>query len=104
MDSRWDEDVTIDRIKRVAEAHVTPPPPPDEVRRATEKMAPAEASSAAPLARYQVGDHVKVLWRGAKYDATIRTVVANDQFLVHYEGYEDAYDEKVSVDRILGKR
>jgi hypothetical protein len=47
---------------------------------------------------------VKVNWRGAKYDATIRSVVANDQFLVHYEGYEDAYDEKVNVERIVGKR
>lgn len=104
MDSRWDEDVTLDRIKEVLRTPVTPPPPPQSVRDATERLKPPQASSAAPLARYQAGDHVKVQWRGTKYDATIRSVVTADQFLVHYEGYEDAYDEKVGVDRIVGRR
>jgi hypothetical protein len=104
MDSRWDEDVTIDRIKDVLKEHVDPPPPPQSVRDATERLKPPQASSATPLAPYQAGDHVKVRWHGTKYDATIRSVVAADQFLVHYEGYEDAYDEKVGVDRIVGRR
>lgn len=103
MDSRWDEDVTIDRIKGVLKTHMNPPPPPEEVRQATERLAPPQAS-ASPLAAYQVGDHVRVRWRGTKYDATIRSVLTNDQFLVHYEGYEDAYDERVGVDRIIGRR
>lgn len=102
-DSRWDEDVTLDRIKGRVNAPVTPPPPPEKVARAA-GITPASSGSATTVATFKVGDRVKVLWRGSIYPASIVGVVAPDKFLVHYEGHESAWDETVEIDRIVGTR
>jgi hypothetical protein len=102
-DGRWDEDVTLERIKGRIEGPVTAPPPPDKVARAA--GVPAKGSSSAgPVATYKPGDRVRVTWRGSVYAATIVGVVAPDKFLVHYDGHESAWDETVHIDRILGTR
>jgi hypothetical protein len=103
-DSRWDQDVTLDRIKGVVKGPVRRPAPPERVGRAEGLVTPASSSSAAPAAAYKVGDKVKVRWRGTIYPATVVGVVGPDKFLIHYEGHESAWDETVKIDRIVGKR
>lgn len=102
-ESRWDEDVTLDRIKGRIEGPAVSPPPPEKVARA-EGIAPRASGSAAPVSQYKVGDRVRVKWRGSLYTATVLSVVAPDRYLVHYEGHESAWDEVVSIDRISGMR
>lgn len=108
--TRWDEDVTIDRIKGRVTGHVFRPPPPKKVQRAqgitpTNKQGGAQGSaSAAPVGQYQVGDRVKVRWRGTVYAATVVGVVGQDKYLIHYDGHESAWDEVVNASRIVSTR
>ncbi len=106
-ETRWDEDVTLDRIRgRIDGGPVAPPPPPKKVQRARElggeKTAP-QASVQSPVSTYKEGDKVRVRWRGSVYKATVISVVKTDQVLVHYDGMESAWDEIISVDRIVTK-
>jgi len=103
-DPRWDDDVTIDRIKGRISGPVTAPPPPEKVARASgaPKSSGTEATTAP--AAYKAGDRVRVKWRGSLYPATIVAVVAQDRYLVHYDGYESAWDETVSSDRVVAGR
>ena len=115
-DSRWDEDVSIDRIKGRVEGPVAPQPPPPKVARAlqtakaTDDAAPglpqpAPSASAGALANpYKPGDRVRLTWRGSIYSATVLEIVAKDKLLVHYDGHENAWDEVVHVERIASKR
>jgi hypothetical protein len=102
-DSRWDEDVTLERIKSRIEGPVNPPPPPEKVTKANGAGAKG-GSDAGVSATYKIGDRVRVRWRGSIYPATITGVVSSDRFLVHYDGYESAWDEVVEGDRIVGTR
>ncbi len=106
-ETRWDEEVTLDRIRgRIDGGPVAPPPPPKKVQRAREtageKPAPA-ASVPAPVSNYKEGDKIRVRWRGSIYKATVISVIKTDQVLVHYDGLESAWDEVISVDRIVTK-
>jgi hypothetical protein len=105
---RWDENVTLERIKGRVEGHVIRPPPPKKVRVARGENANAAkgkpGASAAPVGQYKVGDRVKVKWRGTVYAATVLSVVSADQYRVHYDGHEAAWDEVVKVGRIVSKR
>lgn len=98
-DSRWDEDVTLDRIKGRVTRPLPAPPPPDKVARAA-GVAP-KGSGTAPVSPYKVGDKVRVKWRGSVYSATVVAVLAPDRFLVHYDGHESAWDETIDIDRIV---
>jgi hypothetical protein len=51
---------------------------------------------------YAVGDHVLVDWEGASYPAMIKEAPSPSKFKVHYDGYDDAWDETVLRDRIKG--
>jgi hypothetical protein len=102
-EARWDEDVTLDRIKGRIEGPAVAPAPPEKVARA-EGVTPKASGSAAPASPYKIGDRVRVKWRGSLYTATVLAVVAPDRYLVHYEGHESAWDEVVSIDRITGMR
>lgn len=107
--TRWDEDVTLDRIKGRVEAHVFRPPPPKKVQRAQghdpHSASQAKGSaSAVPTGQYQVGDRVKVRWRGSVYPATVAQVVGPDKYLIHYDGHESAWDEAVPGNRIVSTR
>ncbi len=105
-DSRWDEDVSFDRVLGLVEGHVVAPPPPPKVARAAGVISPKTAGSAGEVAvsPYREGDRVRVTWRGSVYSATVTKVVAKDRFEVHYEGHEAAWDEVVGIDRIVGRR
>lgn len=105
-DSRWDEDVSIDDIKGRVEGPVPAPPPPEKVARAlgVAKSAQAAQNPALAVSPHKVGDRVRVSWRGSVYTATILEVVSKDRFKVHYEGHEAAWDEVVSLDRVVGRR
>lgn len=49
---------------------------------------------------YAVGDHVLVEWEGANYPAMIKEAPSSSKFRVHYDGYDDVWDETVLRDRI----
>lgn len=101
-ESRWDEEVSLDRIVGRVVGPVTPPPPPPKVARAA--GAPSPSGSAATAAPYRIGDRVRVKWRGSVYSATILGIVAPDKFLVRYDGHESAWDEIVDIDRIVSSQ
>jgi hypothetical protein len=101
-DARWDEDVGVDRIRGRAEGQVPPPPAPAKVKRAS--GAPTGSSSVSLGNPYQVGERVRVTWRGSVYAATVLEVVGKNQLLVHYDGYESAWDERVTLDRVINRR
>jgi hypothetical protein len=101
-ETRWDEDITTDRVLGRVEGPVTAPPPPKKVARAS--GASPKAAGSATAAPYRVGDRVKVRWRESVYNASIVAVVAPDRFLVHYDGHESAWDEVVTIDRIVSRR
>jgi hypothetical protein len=102
-DSRWDEDVTLERIKSRVEGPVNPPPPPEKVAKAA-TAAVQGGKPANVVTTYKIGDRVRVRWRGSIYPATITGIVSSEKFLVHYEGYESAWDEVVESTRIVGTR
>jgi hypothetical protein len=105
-DSRWDEDVSFDRVLGPVEGPVAAPPPPSKVALAAGIASPKTAGSAGEMAvsPYKESDRVRVSWRGSVYSATVTKVIAKDRFEVHYEGHEAAWDEIVGIDRIVGRR
>lgn len=103
-DTRWDEDVGPERVLGLAKQPVFRPPPPEKVRRLEGNLGSTGAASVTPPSPYRVGDHVKVRWRGSVYGASIVAVISNDRFLVHYDGYESAWDEPVGLERIVARR
>jgi hypothetical protein len=105
-DSRWDEDVSLERLLGRVEGQVAVPPPPTKVALAAGVASPKTAGSAGEMAvsPYREGDRVRVSWRGSVYSAQVTKVVAKDRFEVHYEGHEAAWDEVVGIDRIAGRR
>ncbi len=103
-EQRWDQDVQYDAIKSRVQGEVTnAPPPPDRVARAM-GVSPKASSSAAPVSPYRQADRVRVKWRGSVYSATIIEIVGPDRVRVHYDGHEDAWDEVVEIDRVVGRR
>jgi hypothetical protein len=101
-DSRWDEDVGIDRIVSRVEGPVAQLAPPEKVTRVT--GAPEGSAKAASMHGFQAGDRVRVTWRGSPYAAVVLEVQGKDRLLVHYEGHENAWDEVVTIDRVTGRR
>jgi hypothetical protein len=101
-DARWDEEVGVDRIRGRIEGPVTPPPAPEKVLRAV--GAPTGSSAVGVGNPYQLGDRVRVTWRGSVYAATVLEVVDKGHLLVHYDGYESAWDEKIPTERVITRR
>jgi hypothetical protein len=100
-DETWVREVTLDRVK----GRIAAETPVSRDRFACLKDAAADGDGVlAASTPFKVGDKVRVRWRGSVYPAVVVTVVAADRFTVHYEGYEDAWDETVSVQRIVGRR
>lgn len=50
--------------------------------------------------QYSVGDHVYVDWEGAEYPAVIIAATSPTKYKVHYDGYDNAWDEVVPRERI----
>lgn len=62
------------------------------------------ALGAAPACKrgYDVGDNVLVEWEGKDYPAVITDVPTPGKLKVHYEGYDEMWDEVVVRNRIKG--
>lgn len=98
-----DQDVSLERIKGRVQGPV-PPPTPGKEPCAHAVPATSGSAPAVTIAQYKPGDHVRVTWRGSIYPATVLQVVTKDRFLVHYEGLEAAWDETVTLERIVARR
>jgi hypothetical protein len=59
--------------------------------------------SKASLSTFKVGDHVKAEWKGTYYPATILLVLGGERYRVHYDGYDQNWDENVDISRIQRK-
>ena len=46
-----------------------------------------------------VGDRGKVSWKGKWYDAQIKQV-SGTRFMIHYDGYDNSWDEWITLDRM----
>ncbi|MFZ5889794.1 MAG: Tudor-knot domain-containing protein [Myxococcota bacterium] len=103
-DARFDEDVGIDRIEGRVEGPVVTPPPPRKVARAVGSANPSDAGAALLVNPYKPSDRVRVRWRGSVYTALVLEVVSKDRVRIHYEGFENAWDEVVPLDRIVARR
>ncbi len=53
---------------------------------------------------YRVGDEVMVEWEGKDYPAVILSASGPTKFKVHYEGYDETWDEVVPRSRMKGLR
>jgi hypothetical protein len=102
-DSRFDEEISVDRIKGRVEGPVATPPPPLKVARSV-SSGPSPDAGAQVANPYKQGDRVRVRWRNSVYPAIVLEVSGRDHVRVHYEGLEHAWDETVSVDRLVGRR
>jgi hypothetical protein len=59
-------------------------------------------ASAACSRHYDVGDHVLVEWESDVYPAMITEVPGSGKLKVHYDGYDELWDEVVPRNRIKG--
>ena len=101
-DATWQREIAADRITgRVSDAEAArlPARPACAATSAARKGDPV--GLAAPV---KVGDRIRVRWRGSTYNASVAGILASDRILVHYEGFENAWDEIVPMDRIDGAR
>jgi hypothetical protein len=103
-DSRFDEEVSIDRIKGRVEGLVATPPPPAKVARTIGSARTPDAGAPVAVTAYREGDRIRVRWRNSVYPAIVLEVVARDRLRVHYEGLESAWDEVITLDRLVGRR
>lgn len=62
------------------------------------KLAGASAPAAAPAAAHSDGDSVQVLWKGTWYPAHV-IGVKGSQLKIHYDGYDNSWDEWVGPNR-----
>jgi hypothetical protein len=98
-----DQEVSLERIKGRVDGPL-PAPPPGKVPCAHAAPKSGDSALVVPHAAYKPGDRVRVTWRGSVYSATVVSVTAKDRFVVHYEGLESAWDENITLDRIVGRR
>ncbi|MCH2110626.1 MAG: hypothetical protein MK135_14995 [Polyangiaceae bacterium] len=96
---RWDENVSLPRIKGWVSEEVVHPPPPRHVRIA--RGIRKKENESSPLSRYKVGDRLRVTWRESVYRARVLKVLSSDRILVHYEGHEPAWDEEINISRVV---
>lgn len=77
----------------------------DEWRNCSEiKQIKTTKTEAIPSASYAVGDAVKVQWKGSWYDASVISVNnKKGTYKIHYDGYNDSWDEWVTDNRIKKK-
>lgn len=100
-DETWAREVTLDRVK----GRVAAEQPVSRDKYACLRDAAAEGDRGiAASTPFKVGDKLRVKWRGSVYPAVVVGVIAADRFSVHYDGYETAWDETVSIQRIVGRR
>lgn len=94
-DDIWDEVVSRERIRGLAEGNVVHPEPPAKVR--------AKALQASQTNVYKIGDRVRVEWHGQLYPAVVTGIVGHERYRIHYEGYGPEWDETVGISRIQAR-
>jgi hypothetical protein len=102
----WDEVIPATRIR--ARLSTAPAPMTTGQPSGRSHKPPASASgsaTAAPLppSVYKLGDRVRGEWHGSMYTATVVTVLGDDRYRVHYEGYGNEWDEDIALSRIQRK-
>ncbi len=98
----WEDDVSPDRILGLAEPDARSCAMPARIRLMLGLgRGPTEKARSSP---YRVGERLRVRWRGSVYSATVLEVVASDRLRVHYSGHESAWDETITVDRVVNER
>ena len=97
---RWEEEVAVNRIVDRASTVTRVCHPPAHVAAALGISAAAK-KDAEKRAAYKKGDKIKVTWRNSVYSATVLGVDEGGALRIHYDGYEDAWDETISQDRIV---
>ena len=60
-------------------------------------------STSACRRAYDVGDHVLVEWEGEVYPAMIIDIPGPGKVKVHYDGYDEMWDEVVARSRLKGR-
>jgi hypothetical protein len=67
---------------------------------------PLPTDTATPpttTASFKVGDKVQVEWHGKFYPSTILSVLPDDKFKIHFDGWSNSWDEVVPISRIKTK-
>jgi hypothetical protein len=77
---------------------------PRPTLRALARILVLVAFVAACSRSYRVGDEVLVEWEGKEYPAVILSAPTPAKFKVHYEGFDEVWDEEVPKSRIKGFR
>jgi len=100
----WDEVIPATRIR----GRLSTAPAPGSTGPSRSRRPPASASGSAsatplPPSVYKLGDRVRVEWHGSTYTATIVSVLGDDRYRVHYEGYGNEWDEDIALSRIQRK-
>jgi RNA binding activity-knot of a chromodomain len=99
----WDEIIPATRIRARLSAAPSPAPPGSPPAKIRSKTAASGSAAPAPPSVYRLGDRVRVEWHGSIYTATIVTVLGDDRYRVHYEGYGSEWDEDINLSRIQRK-
>ena len=99
----WDEVIPATRIRSRLSAAPSPAPATPPTSRARAKPSSSGAGTPIPPSVYRLGDRVRVEWHGSIYTATIVTVLGDDRYRVHYEGYGSEWDEDIALSRIQRK-
>lgn len=75
-----------------------------EAQAMAQGAAPKEApQAAAPAGAFVVGDPVSVKWKGKWWPASVIEIGRNGRWKIHYDGYDNSWDEWVGADRIKTK-
>src|SRR5262249_45248697 len=99
----WDEVIPATRIRGRLSTAPTPASTGPHSGRSRKPPANATGSaSAAPLppSVYKLGDRVRVEWHGSMYAASVISVLGDDRYRVHYEGFGNEWDEDIALSRI----
>jgi len=99
----WDEVIPATRIRARLSAVPSPTPPGPPAAKSQSKAAASGSAAPTPPSVYRLGDRVRVEWHGSIYTATIVTVLGDDRYRVHYEGYGSEWDEDINLSRIQRK-
>lgn len=68
--------------------------------------APPPVAAAQPAARssFVAGDEVEVEWKGSWYAASVMEVKTPGRYKIHYDGYDNSWDETVGPSRIRARK
>jgi len=65
---------------------------------------PVAAVQPAPRGSFATGDEVEVEWKGSWYAASVMEIKAPGRYKIHYDGYDNSWDETVGPSRIRARK